>query len=487
MIIKRILIGCIALALFLGNAHALQAGNLLNGQSHPTGLKPLTAVENDSIQKNWRRINKVHLNSLGQNRINKALKKRNKARSAAINTSSIVADTKDLEFQANPALSASSTVSAVALTKGTGAVATVTATLPSAVDNSQTIWFPPIGDQGNLGSCASFAITYYQLSYTQARDKNIAINTGNNNYIYSPKFVYNLVNGGQDNGSSIMAPYTLLANHGAPSMADFAYDSNYRAWPLDAKTWRNALNARTIVPGYVENLNTNTGLQQLKELLNNGHVVGFATDIFNWQYAAVKNNPNTADDDLLVGQFIAYYSKGSMYTSGHAITIVGYNDDIWTDINGNGLVEEGELGALKIANSWAATWKNSGYIWLSYDALKAVSSVSSAPSAGRNAAIWDNRGYVLLIQSNYTPKLLGEFTLNQVSRKENIIGIGRYAVNTNSYAKYTSLPAFQSNGGAFAYNGSTTAVDGTFVVDFTDALPATVAQAKYGLKISDTL
>lgn len=34
------------------------------------------------------------------------------------------------------------------------------------------------------------------------------------------------------------------------------------------------------------------------------------------------------------------------------MTLVGYNDNIWVDINGNGIVDNGEKGAFKIANSW---------------------------------------------------------------------------------------------------------------------------------------
>ena len=34
------------------------------------------------------------------------------------------------------------------------------------------------------------------------------------------------------------------------------------------------------------------------------------------------------------------------------MTIVGYDDDIWYDINEDGKVQEGEKGAFKVANSW---------------------------------------------------------------------------------------------------------------------------------------
>ena len=41
--------------------------------------------------------------------------------------------------------------------------------LPRYVDNSLLKYFPPIGDQGALGSCAAFNTTYYQFTYTIAK------------------------------------------------------------------------------------------------------------------------------------------------------------------------------------------------------------------------------------------------------------------------------------------------------------------------------
>lgn len=65
------------------------------------------------------------------------------------------------------------------------------------------------------------------------------------------------------------------------------------------------------------------------------------------------------------------------YTGGaHSMTIVGYNDDVWVDINGNGIVEDQEKGAFKVANSWGDSGINNGYLWISYDALNSTTLVS---------------------------------------------------------------------------------------------------------------
>ena len=46
------------------------------------------------------------------------------------------------------------------------------------------------------------------------------------------------------------------------------------------------------------------------------------------------------------------------------MTLVGYNDNIWVDINHDGKIQTGEKGAFKIANSWGADYEggNNGFI-----------------------------------------------------------------------------------------------------------------------------
>lgn len=58
------------------------------------------------------------------------------------------------------------------------------------------------------------------------------------------------------------------------------------------------------------------------------------------------------------------------------MAVVGYNDDIWVDVNDNGKVESGEMGAFKIVNSWGPGYANDGFIWMAYDAVNLFSSVA---------------------------------------------------------------------------------------------------------------
>ena len=69
--------------------------------------------------------------------------------------------------------------------------------LPRYVDNRLLPSFPPIGDQGQQGSCVAWATTYYQATH------EVGLANGTNNKtgpakILSPKWTYNMINSGQD-------------------------------------------------------------------------------------------------------------------------------------------------------------------------------------------------------------------------------------------------------------------------------------------------
>ena len=64
--------------------------------------------------------------------------------------------------------------------------ATNSNTLPSRVDLSVSEFFPEIGNQGGIGSCLSWASTYYQFTYEAHKLNNIVTTNSN---AYSPASV----------------------------------------------------------------------------------------------------------------------------------------------------------------------------------------------------------------------------------------------------------------------------------------------------------
>ena len=122
--------------------------------------------------------------------------------------------------------------------------------LSSSADNSVLDAFPEIRSQGSIGSCTNFAVTYYQLTYTvrlayQYHDARV-----NPDWEFSPKWTYNMINGGVDGGSWPGDAYHILERHGAATWAQFPYQNSgtdpksYREWCLNGQTWRDAIKYR---------------------------------------------------------------------------------------------------------------------------------------------------------------------------------------------------------------------------------------------------
>ena len=374
-------------------------------------------------------------------------------------------------------------------TDGNEVIVATSGGLPSSVDNSTLQYFPGIRSQGSQGSCAAFSVTYYTMTYMTALARGWdASDPGDNTTKFSPKWTYNMVNGGVDAGASIGSVFEVLADHGAATWAELPYDSNYREWVYDdPEVWRNAVGVRPSEIGYLYAADDD-GIDDVKTMLANGSILNFGTYIYSWQYKTIADDPSTTADDGEVGKQAAYWVNG--FEGGHAMTVVGYNDDIWIDINGNGQVEAAEKGAFRIANNWGMGWQDGGFTWLSYDALKQVSE-AGGPSANRQPAWQSSKAYWLTARESYTPTLLAEFTVQHAERNQLTISMGR--ADSGSVApSVTWTPAgLSGDGGEYgfdglAYSSSASAPAGTFVLDFTDLAPEYGASTVYFLGLNDT-
>lgn len=360
--------------------------------------------------------------------------------------------------------------------------------LPIVHDNSTSKYFPPIGNQLSLGSCTTFATTYYQLSYMVAfvrhnNDPNWIVNVNPPDYtkIFSPRWTYNFQRNSENKGSPFWGNYDVLQFNGACRWSTFPYNGvDYRSWCTAPGPWEEAIYQRIKPIRYILDIN----LDEIKNALVTGYILTFGTYVSSWQYATIKDNPNSTEDDLYIGKGIAYWVNGQ--SGGHAMTIVGYNDAIWTDINKNRKIDTGEIGAFRIANSWGNTWKEAGFTWLAYDALRAVSAVSGGPSLGRVPAFPEGHVYAMELEPTYIPKLLAQFTLNHAKRNQLLVNLG-ISDTTASEPTISLYPGVLNlASGAYAFDGTTTACDGTFVFDFTDILLPDNVPRKYYLGVFDS-
>ncbi|MEE0266156.1 MAG: starch-binding protein, partial [Acutalibacteraceae bacterium] len=266
-------------------------------------------------------------------------------------------------------------------------------TLPASIDHSTSKYFPPIGDQGSIGSCTVWSELYYQFGF--AMNKHLD-REGTAENTFSPKWVYNFANGSTDKGSSAEAAYKVIQMQGCPPMSMFQYDKDYLGWSTDEKVWRAALDYRLkssqffTDPGRTGKEVTSpddSDIAAMKTAISNGDLLSFTTYINSWKKVKLKKHPDAPENSNFVNEYSVISRDGS--SGCHRMTIVGYNDNIWTDVNNNGNIDKGEMGAFKVVNSWGDDYANHGFIWLSYDALNHKSSVAGAANASnRSAAIY---------------------------------------------------------------------------------------------------
>ncbi len=212
------------------------------------------------------------------------------------------------------------------------------ASTSSAIDWSANM--PQPGDQGQQGSCVAWATGYNYKSYQEQVQHDWGLSSTHN--LFSPAYIYNQIDGGQDDGAAISDALNLLDSQGCDTLDDMPYnDQDYTTQPTQAQRLRASyfpsLSWTPIFQG-------TPSVTAMKSALASGPIVA-GTDVY-WS-AGWETSGNIAQKDV-----------SGTSAGGHAITIVGYDDSHQTDDG---------AGAFKFINSWGASWGNyGGYGWISY-------------------------------------------------------------------------------------------------------------------------
>lgn len=426
------------------------------------GLKEMTPEEDTKLTKV--KIKKVKPNKFGLKRMNEERAKKGLAPLPESQEQEIYTD--DL---------------GAATSESGGAVGPES--IPAQVDNSKLPSFPVVGNQGSQGSCVAWALTYYQMSHQVCLSLGCDNKTAKTR-VYSPRWTYNMINGGVDKGSYFSDGFSLQTKHGASLLSALPYNaSDYRGWDLNADNWRSAIKSRMSSSQSIL-INSDTAFANVKQLLTNGHVLVIGTYISSWHFRTVATEPGAASTSPFAGQAIAAYVNGT--AGAHAMTVVGFDDSIWTDINGNGLVDDGEKGAFKIANSWGTGWRNAGFAWASYDAFRSTSAVSNFAPSGRRQLTQSGYAY-LTTYTPYEPKLLAKVTLSHLARSNISLRFASSSTSSLTPQYYFYPKALVGTGGAYAFNGSNTEVEASFFFDLSSLASSAITDRIYYLLANDTV
>lgn len=230
--------------------------------------------------------------------------------------------------------------------------------LSASVDLSSQL--PPVGDQGNQGSCAAWATSYYYKSWSE-KQEHTTWDLNNPYYQYSPSFMYNQINGGVDGGAAFEDAFILLQDNGDVDIAEMPYDDgNYTRQPTAAQLeaaqpYRISDWQYFWTQEYMGPYNPGNDISAVKALLSSGKVLVMGIPVYK-DFPDYGTNPSKVYYD---------YNGSSKVVAGHGVCICGYDDNI----NPSGANAD-HRGGFKMVNSWGPSWNGNGYLYLSYDFVK---------------------------------------------------------------------------------------------------------------------
>ena len=285
-------------------------------------------------------------------------------------------------------------------------------TLPAKVDNSQRPWFRPIFIQSG-GCCGQASGIGYTFTYEINRVRNLNANVPENQY--PTHFTWNFLNETYDGGGSwYYEGWKVIEQMGIPTVEDYGgmSSSSSTVWMTGYENYYKALANHVIDTIQRIDMTTPNGLDKLKHWLNdhgNGQATGglanFVGNAYNAQYGILPFDSDDAGDSIMM-----HFGD----TANHAWTIVGYNDDVKFDFNGDGIytnpsnnMAEWEIGALKVANSWGTTYCNDGFVYVPYRLL------ATNPPDG----IQSKWAYVINVIDHYEPELTLKMNVKYPSRR----------------------------------------------------------------------
>ena len=307
--------------------------------------------------------------------------------------------------------------------------------LPVRVNNAERPWMPPIFYQAAL-ECGQASSICYTLSYELARRRN-QTSVWSLSYQYPSHFAWNFCNEGHSRGVAFMESWNVIRTAGTPNVTEwggwYSYGGASR-WISGYETYHSAMKNR-ISEMYAIPIDDEDGLLTLKHWLND-HLAGEASGGLANFYCTYLGN-----DHLVVippGNPSAGKHLLPQFTSNvnHAKTIVGYDDEVRWDYNGDGQytnnidinndgvvnMQDWEIGAVIFCNTFGTQFGDNGYCYLPYCKL------ATLPA---NGGIWNKCVYVVQVRDEVFPQVTYKATIRHNSRDKIKLTAG-IANNTNA-------------------------------------------------------
>ena len=283
---------------------------------------------------------------------------------------------------------------------------------PRRWNNAETKHFPPVFNQDD-GSCGSASTIAYQFtheinSYRDA-DGSLEVNQ------YPTHFTWLLTNHNSD--KEVMAATNGIPNvvtYGGRTYSKlFGQQTNETegfGWMQGYDKWYSAMFNKIEGSMGLGNLGDEETREFLKHWLWN-HCGD--EDFHSGGLAGTGLAAYGTWERIPAGSYEAgkYYVKYWGKDYNHAMTFVGYDDDIEIDLNENGVIDDDEKGAWIMVNSWG-DWCNKGFIYCPYKNARSTYNPDTETWGG-----WMGVG-CLKVRKNYKPKRTIKILMNYSRRNE---------------------------------------------------------------------
>jgi hypothetical protein len=312
-------------------------------------------------------------------------------------------------------------------------------TLPDHVYNYRNPEFPPTFSQ--IGGCCSAASGIgYCYTYETNVLRQVSATSADNLCAYG--FIYDIVNGGADNGIWYYDAWETTKKTGCVSKTDFgnvleddSHGLKESKWANGYLKYHNAFSQCVDSSYYIIKVGTDSGLTRLKQWMfdhGRGDKKG-GVAVFSWiathYFSTIPAGMPDAGKKILT-------SIGSGDVTEHAMTFAGYDDRIGPSSS--------ELGAVLLQNSWGNSYGDSGRCWVPYKFLQQA-----------QTGIYNNQVYVIDVRKH---QVKADYKISITHNQRNQIQLMAGLSNSPSAAAPTTSAAY--NKWAFNYSGGAWPMEG---------------------------
>ena len=218
--------------------------------------------------------------------------------------------------------------------------------LPSSKSLQQ--YCPEVGYQGETSTCVGWSSSYYLRTIMEAKSRKLTNPTSIAPFSFSPTYAYEQIKSATDKdcsgGATIPDALFIMKTKGSVLLSSLPYqcDVNVSKFDAEATPYKIENYATLFDPA-----ETATAIKVLK----------------------IKEALAETENPVLIGMLVprSFFSATDVWqaapaetpevnSGGHAMTIVGYDDNKYG-------------GAFLIINSWSTKWGNGGYTWAKYEDL----------------------------------------------------------------------------------------------------------------------